>query len=100
MGYKFTNPKVNAAKNARVLDNIPEYDGYAVSPNDSTDLANGATSALYVTGAGNVNVNLAGGGTATLTGLSAGQILQIAVTRVLNTSTTATGIYALYRPGA
>ncbi len=77
-----------------------DYDDYAVTPADGTDLPFGGgalgTKALRVTGAGNVAVNLAGGGTATLTGLVAGQILPIAVTRVLATSTTATGIQALY----
>ena len=88
-----------------------EFEGYAVTPNDSTDLqfrvAGGATStptfeaatAIYVTGAGNVNVNLAGGGTAVLTGLSAGQIVRVNVSRILSTSTTATGIFALYPAG-
>lgn len=76
-----------------------EFDSYAVTPADGSDLpfVNSliGTKGLYVTGAGNVNVNLAGGGTAVLTGLAAGQILPIAVTRVLSTSTTATGILAL-----
>ena len=47
-------------------------------------------------GAGNVNVNLVGGGTAVLTSLSAGQIIEVGAQRILNTSTTATGIFALY----
>jgi len=74
-----------------------EYSGLAVTPADGTDLPGGATIGLLATGAGNINVNLEGGGTAVLTGLSAGQVLDIAVTRVLATSTTATGIVALYR---
>jgi len=74
-----------------------EYSGLAVTPADGTDLPGGTTIGLLATGAGNINVNLEGGGTAVLTGLSAGQILDIAVTRVLATSTTATGIVALYR---
>lgn len=37
-----------------------------------------------------------GGGTAVLTGLSAGQIVVVGVQRVRLTSTTATGILALY----
>ena len=49
-----------------------ELQGVAVTPADGTDLPNGACMAIYVTGAGNVNVNLAGGGTAVLTSLSAG----------------------------
>jgi hypothetical protein len=76
-----------------------EFEGEAVTPNDSTDLPSGACTAIYVTGAGNVNVNLAGGGTAVLTGLSAGQIVRVNVSRILATSTTATGIFALYPAG-
>jgi hypothetical protein len=74
-----------------------EYSGLAVTASDGTDLPGGATIGLLATGSGNINVNLEGGGTAVLTGLSAGQIVDIAVTRVLATSTTATGIVALYR---
>lgn len=88
-----------------------EFEGYAVTPSDAADLqhrsyavssgtvAYEAATAIYVTGAGNVNVQLAGGGTAVLTGLSAGQILRINVARILSTSTTATGIFALYPAG-
>lgn len=75
---------------------LAETEGEAVTPSDSVDLPSGACIGIYVTGAGNVNVNLVGGGTAVLTGLSAGQTLLINVTRILSTSTTATGIYALY----
>lgn len=79
----------------------PEYDalpGY--TPSDAVDVPANSTGemprAIYVGGAGNVNVNLVGGGTAVLTGLSAGQVVVIAVTRVLATSTTATAIQLLY----
>lgn len=76
-----------------------ELEGEAVTPSDSTDLPSGPCSAIYVTGAGNVNINLAGGGTAVLTGLSAGQIVHAPASRILATSTTATGIFALYPAG-
>lgn len=88
-----------------------EYEGYAVTPSDATDLqfrtystvsgtnAYEAATAIYVTGSGNVSVNLAGGGTAVLTGLTAGQIVRVNVSRILATSTTATGIFALYPAG-
>lgn len=76
------------------------YDSIAVTPSDVTDIPvndQGRTPRrLKVTGAGNVAVNLSGGGTATLTGLTAGQLVLCAVTRVLATGTTATGIIALY----
>lgn len=77
-----------------------ELSGAAVTASDSADLPNGPCTAIYVTGAGNVNVNLAGGGTAVLTGLSAGQIVRVNASRILATSTTATGIFALYPAGS
>lgn len=88
-----------------------EFQGYPVTPSDSTNLQHRTTSvsagalayeastAIYVAGAGNVNVNLSGGGTAVLTGLSAGEIVRVNATRILATSTTATGIFALYPAG-
>lgn len=81
------------------LQNMTEMESLAVTPADGTDLPNGPAIGLRVTGAGNVNLNLAGGGTAVLTGLSAGQIVRCDVARVLSTSTTATGIFAIYPGG-
>jgi len=98
MGLRFTRTQVSGAKNFN-LRGLPDYDGYAVTPADGTDLGNGPTAAIYVTGAGNVNIQLAGGGTAVLTSLSAGQIVEVAAQRILSTSTTATGIFALYNGG-
>lgn len=99
MGLRFARSmtgNINFAKNFSTPNMAPDYDGYAVTTSDSVDLPNGPCKALYVTGAGNVNVNLVGGGTAVLTSLSAGQIIEVGAQRVLTTSTTATGIFALY----
>lgn len=74
-----------------------ELSGLAVTAADGTDLPNGVCEAIYVTASGNVNVNLAGGGTAVLTSLSAGQVVFCRASRILSTSTTATGIFALYK---
>lgn len=95
MGQRFKNTLINFAKNNQDVQ-TPDYDGYAVTADDSNDLPNGPCKAIYVTGAGNVAVNLVGGGTATLTSMVAGQILPISVSRIKSTSTTATGIFALY----
>jgi hypothetical protein len=80
-----------------------ELDTYPVTPADGTDLPSGGvngvtqqTQFLEATGAGNIAVNLFGGGTATLTGLAAGQRVRVGATRVLATGTTATGILAHY----
>jgi hypothetical protein len=75
------------------------FEGNPVTASDSVDLLDGPCSAIYVTVGGNVNVNLAGGGTAVLTGLTAGQIVRVNASRILATSTTATGIFALYPAG-
>lgn len=85
---------------SKVAPEHPEYQANPITPDNSNDLAagpdGGTCRALYIGGAGNVNVDLLGGGTAVLTGLSAGQIVVVGVQRVRLTSTTATGILALY----
>lgn len=101
MSMFMTAPQTLSATPAGVgpIADATDYDSYAVTPADGSDLPFGnsvGTKALRVTGAGNVAVQLAGGGTATLTGLAANQIVRIAVTRILATGTTATGIQALY----
>jgi len=93
----FISSKPTVSRNA---PEHAEYQALAVTPSDAVDLPTapdgGDCRGLYITGAGNVNVNLTGGGTAVLTTLSAGQYVVIGVSRVLATSTTATGILALY----
>jgi hypothetical protein len=73
-----------------------EFQGDAVTPSDSADLVNGPCQAIYVSGAGNVSINLAAGGTGLLSGLSAGEIVRVNASRINATGTTATGIFALY----
>lgn len=69
----------------------------AVTPNDSTVLA--PTAALYIGGAGNVAVVMAGEGnlnvSVTFTAPPVGTILPLAVKKVMATGTTATLIVAL-----
>lgn len=88
--------------------NIEEtsYDAILVTPADGTDLPSGVCVGLFIGGnTGNVAVNLVDDatgsftGTAVLTSLAAGQIIRCGISRVKATSTTATVIYALYRPG-
>lgn len=67
----------------------------AVSPNDSTDLAN-VTRALWVGGAGNVALMLVDDSSAvTFVGVAAGTLLPLRVKRVMSTNTTATNIVAV-----
>lgn len=92
MGQLFADTTITKGRDT----NSPNFDGYAVTPSDSTDLPNGPTKALFVTVGGNVNVQLDSDSTALLT-LTAGEIYPIMVSRVKSTSTTATGIFALYK---
>jgi hypothetical protein len=67
-----------------------------VTPNNDTDLAN-VTRGVFVGGAGNLNVNMAGTGTeVTFTGVPAGAFLPICVSRIRSTSTTCTNIVAFW----
>lgn len=66
----------------------------AVTPSDTVGFA--VTNAgVWVGGAGNMVCVMEDGRTATFTGVTAGSLLPIRVTRVNSTSTTATSILAL-----
>lgn len=82
-----------------VVKMLPAEYAVVVTPSDSTNLGY-TTRGLYVGGAGNVSVEMAGAGgqepTVLFTGVQAGSVLPIAVTRVNSTSTTATTIVALW----
>lgn len=107
MGLIYKRQQLNGSANGANTANFGkvnpnEYDAYPVTTSDSVDLPNGPCDAIVVTGAGNVAVQLDIGGTAvmaatTLTTVAANQILPIQVSRIRATSTTATGIFALYR---
>ena len=69
-------------------------DAVAVTPSDATVIP--VTRALYVGGAGNIVVRTVKGTQVTLSGALAGHVYEIAVDKVLSTSTTATNLVALY----
>ena len=74
---------------------IAPYRGaVAITKSDATIIP--VTRAIYVGGAGNVAVRMANGTTATFTAAVVGQILPLAVDKVLDTGTTATVMLALY----
>jgi hypothetical protein len=74
----------------------PASNAAAVTPNDGADLANFSRS-LFIGGAGNVTVDLVGGGTnVQFASVAAGTILPIRAKRVYATGTTATAIVALW----
>lgn len=74
----------------------PAVYAVAVTPSDDTDLAN-VSRALYVGGAGDVEVIMLGGrATVVFSAVPAGTILPIRVCRVKDGNTTATLILNLY----
>lgn len=73
----------------------PAVTAVAVTPSDTVAITPNPTRALYVGGGGNLAV-LIGANTVTFSGVQAGSILPICVTRVNATNTTATNIVALY----
>lgn len=72
----------------------PARNAAAVTPNDSTDLAN-TSRALSIGAAGTIAVDMVGIGDNVSLTVEAG-ILPLCVTRVRSTGTTATGIVALW----
>lgn len=67
---------------------------HAVAPNDAGAIQ--LTQGLYIGGAGNVRVLMAGGQDIIFAGVPAGTVLPVAVTRVFATNTTATNILRLH----
>ena len=73
----------------------PASNGEVVVPHDSTNL--GATSRALVIGVGGtISVETLGGQGALVLTVATGAVLALRVTRVNNTSTTATNIVSLY----
>ena len=74
---------------------LPYKKAATVTKSDATVLA--PTRAVFVGGAGNLAVIMADDDSAvTIPGVVAGSVLQISVTKVMSTNTTATNIVALY----
>lgn len=72
----------------------PAVNAVAVTPNDSTDLAQ-VSRALWVGTAGDLRVIMAGGQTVTFPDMAVGWH-PLRVSRVLSTSTTASGIVSVW----
>lgn len=76
----------------------PYREAVAITPDDFTDLED-LPRALWVGGAGNINVLMdkgQPGEEVVLSGIVAGTLIPVRVKRILNTSTTATLIVALW----
>jgi hypothetical protein len=72
----------------------PAFSAASVTVSDTARID--PTRGLYVGGAGNIKVDMQGGGTVTFFAAASSAILPISVTRVYSTGTTATNIIALY----
>lgn len=71
----------------------------SVTPSDSADLAGGVCRAIYATAAGNINIVFADDDPSTgaqVIAFNTGEVKAIQARRIYSTSTTATGIKALY----
>lgn len=74
----------------------PSRYAVAITPHDTTEIANGQlTRGIYVGGAGNI-VAIVGGNAITFNGCVAGTVLPIRCSRVNSTNTTATNLVALF----
>ena len=73
----------------------PARNAALVTPSDSADL-DFITTGIYVGGAGNIKVTMQGGQSVLLSGVLAGSVLPLRVSRIWSTTTTATTIVALW----
>lgn len=75
---------------------FPMFPGGAetITPSDTVNLE--TPSVVYVGTTGNVRVNTAQGDTVTFTGVPAGAVIPVQVTRVWATGTTATNMVRIY----
>jgi len=97
MAYqKFKNLPVTAYGGLNAKPSTQDYDGLPVTPTDATNLPNGIARGLYCTGTGNIAGTTPSGATFVLTSVPVNTVVPIDVLIVANTSTTATGIFALY----
>ena len=75
---------------------MPASRAFAITPNDSADLANN-TRGIYVGVTGDLRVILTGDTVAvTFSAVPAGSLLPIRAKRVTNTGTTATGLVGVF----
>ena len=72
----------------------PAKDAFAISGNDSTDLAT-FTRSIYVGGSGNIKLTTIDGSTVTFNGVIAGSIIPIRAKRIFPTGTSATNLIGL-----
>ena len=84
------------AKQTNYSPTFPMYPGGATTFTNSDTEYLATPSVIYVGVAGNVKVTTAQGDDVTFTGLLAGQVIPVQVTRVWSTGTTATSLLRIY----
>lgn len=90
---QFANGNKNVAgDNISIIS--PAYDGFDITPADSTDFET-ATTSIYVGVDGAVKLTTIGGTTLTFNSLIGGTILPVRAVRVFATGTTATNLIGL-----
>ena len=88
-------PAIDAHAGQQELLSSPCDNAVAITPSNTEDLTY-VTRAIWVGGAGSVNVITAGGQTVLIVGVQAGTLLPLRVTRVLSSSTSATSIVGMW----
>ena len=86
---------IDAHAGQQELLSSPCDNAATITPNNDVDLAY-VSRGIWVGGAGTINVTLAGGQTVLFTGILAGTLLPLRVTRVLASSTSATNLVAIW----
>jgi hypothetical protein len=96
MYFKFKNPfpTLYGGLNAKPAAN--DYDGIAVTPADATPLPSGICRGVVCTGTGNIAGTTPSGATVLLTSVPINTVVPIDLSIIASTSTTATGIFAIY----
>ena len=97
MSYaKVSKTTITAYGGANAKPQHLDYDGVPVTPADATALPNGICCGVYVTTTGNIAGTTPSGATVVLTGVPINTVVPIDLSIIAATSTTASGILALY----
>ena len=87
-------PATDNFSRQQTLTGDPATNAVLITPDDATDLVS-VSRAVYVGTTGNMKVTMQDSGTVLFTGIPAGTVLPIRVTRIWSTTTTASTIIAL-----
>lgn len=96
MYLKFNKVPVTAYGGLNAKPQQLDFDGVPVTPADATPLPSGVCRGVVCTGTGNIAGTTPSGATVLLTSVPINTIVPIDLSIIAATSTTATGIVALY----